>query len=310
MDLILYCGLFIVSLAVLLKASDWFIDSAELIGLSFGISPFIIGVTIIAFGTSLPELAASIASVYANESEIVVGNVVGSNITNILLVLSLTAVLGKEIILDYDVMDIDMPLLIGSAFLLWFALLDSSLSVFEAILFIGGLVAFLVTSIKSGKTKPNPEPINATTRNYIFMVIGAVLVYFGATYTILAIQGISEIFNVNPEIISLTGVALGTSLPEVFVSITAARKGLASIAVGNVLGSNIFNTYAVMGVPRLFGDLEIPGIILSFSLPFMIACTLLFGFVCLSKRISRWEGSMLFAFYVYFIYETLERGIL
>ena len=295
---------------MLLKASDWFIDSAELVGLSFGISPFIIGVTIIAFGTSLPELAASIASVYANESEIVVGNVVGSNITNILLVLSLTAILGKEIILDYDVMDIDMPLLIGSAFLLWFALSNYSLSIFEALLFIGGLIAFLVTSIKSGKTQPNQEKVNASARNYFFMVLGGVLVYFGATYTILAIQKISAIFNVNPEIISLTGVALGTSLPEVFVSITAARKGLASIAVGNVLGSNIFNTYAVMGVPRLCGDLEIPEIILSFSLPFMIASTLVFGFVCLSKRISRWEGSMLLAFYVYFIYETLQRGIL
>ena len=113
MDLLYYTLLFVVSLAVLLKASDWFIDSAERIGLSLGISPFIIGVTIVAFGTSLPELAASIVAVLKDESELVISNVVGSNITNIALVLGLTAVVVKKIELDYNIWHIDMPYLWG-----------------------------------------------------------------------------------------------------------------------------------------------------------------------------------------------------
>jgi cation:H+ antiporter len=116
MDVVINLGIFVVSLTVLLKASDWFIDSAEQIGLSMGISPFIIGVTIVAFGTSLPELATSIASVIKGESGIVVGNVVGSNITNIALVLGLTAAFTRQIELKYNIWHIDMPYLWGSAF--------------------------------------------------------------------------------------------------------------------------------------------------------------------------------------------------
>ncbi|MEM8906420.1 MAG: sodium:calcium antiporter, partial [Bacteroidota bacterium] len=132
MELLTYLGLFIVSLIVLLKASDWFIDSAEAIGLSLGVSPFIIGVTIVAFGTSLPELATSIVSVFSGNSEIVIGNVIGSNITNIALVLGMVSIVVKQIDLDYDIWHIDMPFLWGSAFLLGLAIWDLHFSLFEA----------------------------------------------------------------------------------------------------------------------------------------------------------------------------------
>ena len=132
-----------------MKASDWFIDSAEQIGLSLGVSPFIIGVTIVAFGTSLPELATSIASVLSGESEIVTGNVIGSNITNIALVLGIAAVVSNKIELEYNIWHIDMPFLWGSAFLLWFVLRDFHFSVFEGLLFLLGIVVFLTYSFKS-----------------------------------------------------------------------------------------------------------------------------------------------------------------
>ncbi|MCB0663426.1 MAG: calcium/sodium antiporter, partial [Saprospiraceae bacterium] len=259
MEFLMYLGLFIVSLAVLLKASDWFIDAAELIGLSFGISPYIIGVTIIAFGTSLPELATSIASVYAGESSIVVGNVVGSNITNILLILGVVAVLVKGGIRmeGQMIMEIDMPLLVCSAFLLMFCLGDGNLSYLEAALLMIGLGIFLVNSMKAGKTSEDSRP-KTTWRTYAMVVVGGLFVYLGADYTILSISKLSSIVGIPSEIIALSMVSLGTSLPELVVSVSAARKGKTSMAVGNVMGSNIFNTYAVMAIPRFMGDLEIP----------------------------------------------------
>lgn len=304
-EVIFYLGMFVVSLGVLLKASDWFIDAAEKIGLSLGIPPFIIGVTIVAFGTSLPELATSIASVYAGKSEIVVGNVVGSNITNMALVLGLTAVYVSEIHLANKIWNIDLPFLFGSAFLLYFVLLDLRFSTFESILFIFGIVLFLTYSFRSGDEEDFIRP-KISWRSYVKLLIGGVLVYFGANYTIQAISQLSDIAGIDPDVIALTAVALGTSLPEVIVSLNAARKGKTSIAVGNVLGSNVFNTYAVMGIPRLFGDLHIPEKVLSFSLPLMLVMTALFGIMCISARISRWEGIVMLMFYTFFVVELFQ----
>jgi len=300
--LLTYILIAIVSLAVLLFASDKFIDSAEKIGLSLGISPFIIGVTIVAFGTSLPELAASIASVYSGTSEIVVGNVVGSNITNILLVLGLTAMIGKKIVLDFDVWEVDMPLLLGSAFLLLFTLADGHLSRIEAILYLVALVGFLINSVTgSDSGGQETQPVKAI--DFLTLILGGVGVFVAAKYTIFGIEEVSKLAGISPEIISLTFVALGTSLPEVVVSLSAAKKGKHAIAVGNVLGSNIFNSYAVMAIPSFLGSLAIPENVIKFSLPFMVAMTVLFGAITLSKRIGKWEGLLLLIFYAFYLAE-------
>lgn len=300
--------IFIASLAVLLLASDWFVDSAEKVGLSLGISPFIIGVTIVAFGTSLPELATSIISVREGVSEVVIGNVVGSNITNILLVLGVTAVIAREIKMDFDVMDMDMPLLFGSAFLLYFALLDLEFSKFEAILFFGGIIAFILNSVTGKKSNDLDRP-KCDYKDYLKMIVGAIFVYFGAEYVIVGVEGCSSELGIDPDLIAITVIALGTSLPELVVSVTAARKGKTGLAVGNVLGSNMFNTFGVMAIPGLIGNLVIPEHILTFSLPFMIAVTILFGMISLSKRISFWEGTMMVAFYIFFIGTLIDKAM-
>lgn len=290
-----------VSLAVLLFASDWFIDAAEKIGLSMGISPFVIGVTIVAFGTSLPELAASIASVYSGTSEIVVGNVVGSNITNILLVLGLTAMVGNAFKFDFDLWDADMPLLLGSSFLMYFVLFDGTMTIIEAVLFLFALTGFLISSVRSSIPDDAEDRPKVNGKDLGKLIAGAVMVYFGAKYTIYGIEGFSRMAGISPEVISLTFVALGTSLPEVVVSVAAAKKNKHAIAVGNVLGSNIFNTYAVMAIPRFMGDLHIPPNVISFGLPFMVAVTILFGAITFSRKISKWEGFLLLIFYAFYL---------
>jgi len=309
MEMLTYLGIFVVSLAVLLKASDWFVDAAERIGLSFGIPPFVIGVTIIAFGTSLPELASSIAAVLAGEPEIVIGNVVGSNITNVALILGVVAIVGKKIQLEKDLMKIDMPLLLGSAALLWFIVSDQQVGLLEAIILLVGLVVFLAYSFQDDENLPSEILVTSSWRDYVQLLAGGTLVYFGADYTILGISQLSAAAGISPEIIALSLVALGTSLPELIVSISAARKGQTEIAVGNVIGSNIFNTYAVVAIPSFFGALKIPENVLSFSLPFMIALTALLAVMCLSQKISRWEGWMLFLLYCFFVLELFKNTL-
>ncbi|MCB0707141.1 MAG: calcium/sodium antiporter [Saprospiraceae bacterium] len=311
MDALLYFGMLALSLAALLKGSGWFVGAAETMGKAWGVSPFIIGVTIVAFGTSLPELASSITAVVLNESSLVAGNVIGSNITNILLVLGLVAIVAKDVRLEFRVMDLDIPLLAGSSLLLYFALYDGQFSRHEAVLFLVALVVFLLNSFKGGA--PNPEPkeerIKAGWKPYAILIASGILVYFGSNYTVLAIQQLSTIFGIESEFFALTVIALGTSLPEVMVSVTAARNNNTAIAVGNVLGSNIFNTYAVMGIPSFFGTLEIPASIMEFSLPFMVGVTMVFAIISVSNKISRWEGVMLVLFYLFFLAE-LMRSIL
>ena len=186
----------------------------------------------------------------------------------------------------------------------------SRLNLFEAILLLAGLVIFVGYSF-SGNGNEEEEPIKKTKispRTYGMLLLAGVLVYFGAKYTVDSIMAISELFNIGSEAITLSVVALGTSLPEIVVSVSAMRRGKPEIAIGNILGSNVFNTFAVMGIPGVVAlyvgegqGLKIPSLIMDFSMPMMIAMTLLFFFMMISKTVSRWEGLMLLIFYLYFV---------
>ena len=300
-SLLPYLLLFVASLAVLLKSSEWFIDGAEKIGLGFAITQFIIGVKVVAIGTSLPELATSISAVLSGSSEIVMGNVIGSNISILLLVLGLSAIIGGTLSFDYDVMQSEIPQLLGSAAFMWIALSDLHFSLIESIMFILA-AGFIRANYFKGKEEETILP-KILPRDYIKLIGGGILVYISADYTIDAVINMSEIAAIDTEFIALSLVAIGTSLPEVFVSISAARKGKFGIAIGNVLGSNIFNSYIVIGVSSFFGDLVIPQHMLEFSLPFMVVITLVFSLVSLRLRVGRWEGALLFLFFVFYLVE-------
>lgn len=294
--------IFIVALAVLLKASDWFVESAEKIGLSLGISPFIIGVTIIAFGTSLPELASSIAGILGGTPDIVIGNVVGSNITNIALVLGLVAIVAKKVPVDFKNMDI--PLLIGSAILMYLLTKDQNLEIWEALIFVACLVVFLMNTFGNNEVDSSEKP-TVSWKDYALLMAGGALVALGAKFTIDAIVNICNATGLSSGFIGQTVVALGTSLPEIVVSLAAVKRGQSSIAVGNVIGSNIFNTYAVLGISRFFGPLEIDQQSVDTAIPIMIGITVLLAFMTLTSRITRWEGALLLIFYVFFLIQSI-----
>ncbi|RMF91407.1 MAG: sodium:calcium antiporter [Methanobacteriota archaeon] len=314
LPLYLWTAVFVVSLFVLIKSSGYFTDSAEKIGLYLGIPPFIVGVTIVAVGTSLPELVSSVVAVLSGSSEIVAGNVVGSNITNIFLIVGVSAVAGKKFRIDYELIHVDLPLFVGSAFLLAATVWDGRFTLPEAMLSLAGFV-FYTLYVTSVEKKPAGEGVKkagdagqgALDRKTLALLVGsAFFIYLGARYTVESIIRLSELLHMGTEIIAASAVALGTSLPELMVSIAAAKSGRPEMAIGNVLGSNIFNAFAVMGISALFGTLIIPQSILSFALPLMVAGTLLYLFITQDRQITQWEGWMLILFYVFFIGRILN----
>jgi cation:H+ antiporter len=312
-ELLIWIAAFIASIVILIKSSDYFTDSAEKIGISLKLPAFIIGVTIVSIGTSLPELVSSIFAILRGSSEIVIGNVIGSNIANIFLVLGVAAIVAKKTIkIDFELLHVDLPLLVGSAFLLTLTIWDGIFTLPEAILCILGIIIYLLYTLSSERKHKDTEiekEMESELKNkkglswktIAVLILSAVFIYLGAKYTIESVIQLSSILNIGKEVIAVTAVALGTSLPELFVTITAARKGKSEMAVGNILGSNIFNSFAVMGVPAFFGTLIIPQNILLFSLPVMIIATLLFFFMTQEKQISKWEGYLLLLFYIFFV---------
>jgi len=311
MELILWSIVFVVSLAALIKASDYFTEAAEKTGLHFRIPTFIVGATIVGLGTSLPELISSTLAVYSGATEIVAGNVVGSNIANIFFVLGFTALIGKRLIISYARSHADLPFLVGSALLITLAALDGSFTWPEGLLCLGGLFIYMssiiqrsrhvesVGEIEGRPGEPEKERLGFTV--ILLLIISPVFIYLGARYTVEAIIRLSEILKIGKEVIAISAVSLGTSLPELSVSLTARLKGNPEIAVGNIFGSNIFNSFAVMGLPSLIKPLAIPGSILNLGLPTMIGATILYFFITQDGEITKWEGALLLIFYGFFL---------
>ena len=295
----------ILSLAVLVKSSDGFVQSAERIGRAFGLPAFIIGVTIVALGTSLPELISSIMAVIKGSSEIVTGGVVGSNIANICLILGIGMVLAKKLDISHNLLYVDLPFLVGSAMLMAFLIWDGGLTFLEGLILLSAAVVYVHYTITHRQEQSEEEPkISAEkiTWKTILILLGSCLgLFLGAKFTIDSVIELSALLGIGTEIIAMSLIAVGTSLPELMVTISAVRKGHAELAVGNVIGSNVFNSLVVMGIPVWWGELFVPKNILTFSLPLMLGVTLLCFFMTQEKQITRWEGGLLLLFYAVFL---------
>ena len=317
-------ALFVVSLAVLLKSSDVFTTAAERLGLAAGISPFIIGATIVAGGTSLPELVSSTLAVAADAPGIAVGNAVGSNIANIFLILGLAAVAGGTLRIDRELVRVDLPLLVASAGFLAVAVWDGRFAWYEGLLGLAGLAVYIhftfaeedrldevVEELVADHTdldvpaEASIEEVAVATsvglRTYLEIAVGLGLLFVSADLLVDAIIAIATGLDVGAEIVAITAVSIGTSLPEIAVSLVAVRRGEVEIAVGNVLGSNVFNTFAVMGVPSFIGVVTVPASVRSYALPVMLIATLLYYFITQDRAITRWEGLTLLVIYVAFL---------
>lgn len=332
--LYLWIFLLIVGFALLVKGADWFVDGAAGIAGKCKISPLVIGLTVVAFGTSAPELAVSVTAAIRHSTEIAFGNVVGSNILNILLILGLSSLI-KDLPVKKSSLVLDLPvLLIASALLVGLGAWGNALAWYDGlvllIVFAGYMTLLFLQARREQRTAapeltPAAEPEKAPKTKFgkwlaameektwfliVLTVVGLGMVVGGGTLLVEAAKYIANYFHVPEDIIGLTVVAIGTSLPELVTSVVAAAKGETDIAVGNIIGSNIFNIFFVAGISSLFSPLAFvrPNNLID-GLVALGAAAVLFAAALLGKKkLGKASGAvMVLMFAAYYAYLFLVR---
>lgn len=255
--MILQVFLLLVGFLLLVKGADWFVEGAASIAKKMGIPQLIVGLTIVAMGTSMPEAAVSITAAINNNAGITVGNVVGSNIMNILIILGITSVI-TSVAIQKSTLYYEIPFMIGiTVVMMIFGYTDSKITFFESVILCILFVAFLGYLFYMAK---KGSPTEETAKDFpvwkclLLMVIGGIMVVKGSDFAVDGASYIAKYFGLSDRLIGLTIVAFGTSLPELVTSITAAKKGNVDIAIGNIVGSNIFNILFVIGITGLICD--------------------------------------------------------
>ena len=300
--------LFVAGLGLLVLGAEWLVKGASRLAAALGISPLVIGLTVVAYGTSAPEMAVSVKSAWAGQPDLALGNVVGSNIFNVLFILGASAII-TPLVVSSQLIRLDVPIMIGASLLTLLLAGDGSVGRLDGAILFALAVAYTVFQIRQSRKESaavreeygrefGPSR-SATAANLAFIAAGLVLLVLGSRWLVNGAVAFAQALGVSELIIGLTIVAAGTSLPEVATSILAAFRGERDIAVGNVVGSNIFNLLAVLGLSSLVapGGLPAPAALLRFDLPVMVAVAL----ACLpifasGALIARWEGA-LFLFY-------------
>jgi cation:H+ antiporter len=306
----------ILGLALLLLSGKYLVESSVVIARRFNIPPGIIGLTIVAFGTSAPELLVSIQAAVHGYPDMAMGNVIGSNISNILLVLGLTALIFP-LTLQRSSVIVDWPIMIFLTLLLLLFLLDHKLSQFEGALFISLLLLYILFSVRQSRRFNNKDiekpVILQKTPSWvsgIVFIASCAGLALGASLLVDNAAEMAKYFGISERVISVSMVALGTSLPELVTSIIAAIKKEMEISVGNILGSNIINIVSVLGITSLIKPIRTSPEVLTIDMPWMIgSALLLFAFMLPLKRgrISRIQGAIMvlaYASYIYYIFIT------
>ncbi|HHY55173.1 MAG TPA: calcium/sodium antiporter [Chloroflexi bacterium] len=311
-------------LTILVLGAEMLVRGASRLAAALGVSPLIIGLTIVAFGTSSPELAVSLQSALNGQPDLAVGNVVGSNILNVLLILGLSALI-TPLLVAQQLVRMDVPIMIGASLLLWGLALNGAVSQMEGaalfvlmLAYIGFLLwqsrrehnAAVEAEYAQEYTSPEPKSIRTHLINSALVIIGLGLLVLGSRLFVQGASDLARAFGLSELVIGLTIVALGTSLPEVAASLMAAFKGERDIAVGNVVGSNIFNLLTVLALTALIapGGVPVSAGALNLDIPFMVAVAI----ACLpifltGHTIARWEGAIFFGYYVaYTLYLLLD----
>jgi len=311
---------FIAGLVLLIGGGELLVRGASQLAARLGISPLVIGLTVVAYGTSAPELAVSVQAGLAGSADIALGNVVGSNIFNVLFILGLSALI-TPLAVAQQLVRLDVPLMVGASVLLLVFALDGRIGPVDGALLLAGLFAYTVFVVRASRResqaieseygKEYGQRRSGRLPVQIGMILaGLALLILGARWLVGAAVTIAQAAGVSETVIALTIIAAGTSLPEVVTSIVAALRGERDIAVGNVIGSNIANILGIAGLTAVItpGGLSVAPALLRFDLPVMlaVAAACLPVFVA-GHRIARWEGALFFGYYLaYTLYLVLD----
>lgn len=306
MTLFIQLCFFVVGFAMLVKGADWFVDGTSGIAAKFGIPQLVIGLTIVAMGTSAPEAAVSITAAIKGNADITIGNIVGSNILNILIILGISSVM-TTIAVTKSTIKYEIPIMIAITLLLLLVGMDGTVTFRDGIVLLAAFIAYLAYVLGMAKQNKNDElgeTKELTIRKALFLTVtGLGLIVFGSDVTVDAAKELARIFGLSERFIGLTIVALGTSLPELFTSVLAARKGNADIAIGNIVGSNIFNILFVVGFSALITPIPFAPAFCIDTLTAVAAAVILLLCSLKDKRLKRWHGViMLSGYFIYFIY--------
>lgn len=296
--------LLVVGLVVLVVGGETLVRGGSGLGRRFGLSPLVVGLTVVAFATSAPELAVSLDASLSGAPGLAVGNVVGSNITNVLLVLGLASIV-LPVTVRAQLVHTDVPVMLAFSVLLLVLALDGGISRLDGLLLLVLLLGYLFRSVRTGRrdgaaSGSTGEPPPRLLRDLALVVVGVGLLVLGARLLVSAAREVAEAAGVSDLVIGLTVVAIGTSLPELATSVIAALRGQREMALGNVVGSNVFNVGAVMGLTAGLtpGGVPVDPAAVRLDIPVMVAAALaLLPIVFTGAAVARWEGGVFVAYY-------------
>lgn len=309
---------FVIGVIALVIGAESLVRGAARLAARTGLSPVVIGLTVVAFGTSAPELAVSLGAAFQDQADIAVGNVVGSNIANVLLVLGLSALFGGGLVVAQRIVRIDVPLMLGASVLVLLFGLDHQLVRWEGGVLVAMLVLYITWTVIGTRRSTKAEVVqeydealsaerlreSSALADIGYVLIGLVLLVAGSTALVEAATDIATALGVSQLVIGLTVVAVGTSLPEIATSVLAAIRGQRDLAVGNAVGSNLFNILAVLGITAIVSpsSIPIPVSATSLDIPVMIAA----AFACLpifanGYSLLRWEGALFLGYYAAYV---------
>ena len=299
-------------MGVLIWGADLLIEQSERIALKFHIPEFIIGATLIALGTSLPEMAASVAASYNGQAQMAIANVIGSNVLNITLVLATVFLIAKNINPDRDFFAKDSTWALVPVLVFILMMIDGIISRFDAMLLLLLMGAYLMFLLNDAKNMPEEDIVILEEGTFSWvktipvLIAGLLLVILGAHYTVQSASSIAKSFGISEWVIGIIMVSLGTSLPELTVSISAALKGKVDMAIGNIIGSNMANTTVVLGAAALVNPLSIDASVYLFDIASMIIATLLLVFITANKLYNKSAGISLIIILGLFLNNTLQ----
>ncbi|MGQ1911182.1 calcium/sodium antiporter [Marinifilum sp. RC60d5] len=305
----------IIGFIVLLYSGDLLVKGGVALSSHFKISTLVVGVTVVSFGTSAPELFVSLDAALSGSPDISIGNIVGSNISNIALVLGFTAILLPLPVRSNSI-KFDWPVMMGASALFYIFILNNKLETYEGIIFVLLLISFMVWTVWNSRRESRSMVESFKEAKYsipvsiILLLASSLGLYFGANLLVDSAKNIAIDFGVSERVIGLTIVAFGTSVPELATSAVAAFKKEMDISIGNIIGSNIFNILGVLGVTSIVKNIQVSEAIISFDVLIMLAVSFLLFLLILplkNGKLHRWKGVLLMASYFIYVYLVFKQ---